>query len=41
MDVLDDGLRRDIASRDAGQPEPAYDALVQAFANAPSRTPLW
>jgi GH35 family endo-1,4-beta-xylanase len=23
------------------QPKPAYDALVQAFANAPSRPPLW
>jgi endo-1,4-beta-xylanase len=95
MDVLDDGLKKDIASRDAGvadvyarylsvaldepavkvlvtfglsdrytwlqedtprgdgaprrplpfdenlQPKPAYNALVQAFANAPSRTPLW
>jgi endo-1,4-beta-xylanase len=95
MDVLDDGLRKDNASRDAGvadvysrylsvalaepavkvlltfglsdrytwlqedmprgdgaprrplpfdenmQPKPAYDALVQAFANAPARTPLW
>lgn len=95
MDVLDDGLRKDIAIRDAGvadvyaryldvaldepavkvfetfglsdrytwlqedyprgdgaprrplpfdanlQPKPAYDAIVQAFADAPSRTPLW
>jgi endo-1,4-beta-xylanase len=95
MDVLDDGLRRDVASRDAGvadvyrryldvaldepavkvfvtfglsdrytwlqedyprgdgaprrplpfdenlQPKPAYDAIVQAFANAPARTPIW
>jgi endo-1,4-beta-xylanase len=23
------------------QPKPAYDALVQAFANAPARPPLW
>jgi endo-1,4-beta-xylanase len=23
------------------QPKPAYDAIVQAFANAPARTPLW
>jgi len=23
------------------QPKPAYNALVQAFANAPSRTPVW
>jgi endo-1,4-beta-xylanase len=95
MDVLDDGLKQNIATRDAGvadvyarylsvaldepavkvlvtfglsdrytwlqednprgdgaprrplpfdenlQPKPAYDALVQAFANAPSRPPLW
>jgi endo-1,4-beta-xylanase len=95
MDVLDDGLRADITSRDAGvadvyrryldvaldepavkvlmtfglsdrytwlqedyprrdgalrrplpfdadlQPKPAYDALSQAFANAPARPPLW
>jgi endo-1,4-beta-xylanase len=95
MDVLDDGLKRDVASRDAGvadvysrylsvaldepavkvlltfglsdrytwgqedmpradgaprrplpfdenmQPEVAYNALVTAFANAPSRPPLW
>src|SRR5919109_1423796 len=95
MDVLDDGLKKDIASRDAGvadvyaryldvaldepavkvfmtfglsdrytwlqedrprrdgaprrplpfdenlQPKPAYDAIAQAFANAPSRPPLW
>ena len=95
MDVLDDGLKKDIPSRDAGvadvyarylavaldepavkvfltfglsdrytwlqedmprgdraprrplpfdanlQPKPAYNAIVQAFANAPSRTPLW
>src|ERR687888_1696471 len=95
MDVLDDGLSKDIVTRDAGvadiyrrylsvaldepavkvlltfglsdrytwlqedmprgdraprrplpfdenmQPKPAYDALVQAFANAPARTPLW
>jgi hypothetical protein len=40
--VLDDGLKRDIASRDANlQPKPVYDALVNAFANAPSRSPLW
>jgi endo-1,4-beta-xylanase len=49
MDVLDDGLKADIATRDAGVAdvyrryldvaldEPAYDALSQAFANAPSR----
>jgi endo-1,4-beta-xylanase len=95
MDVLDDGLKRDVTSRDAGvadiyaryldvaldepavkvlltfglsdrytwlqedqprgdgaprrplpfdenlQPKPAYNALVQAFANAPGRTPIW
>jgi endo-1,4-beta-xylanase len=95
MDVLDDGLKSAVASRDAGvadvyaryldvaldepavkvlltfglsdrytwlqedrprpdgaprrplpfdenlQPKPAYNALVQAFANAPVRTPLW
>jgi endo-1,4-beta-xylanase len=23
------------------QPKPAYDAIVQAFASAPARTPIW
>jgi len=44
--VLDEGLRADITSRDAGvtddqlQPKPAYTAILNAFQNAPARTPI-
>jgi endo-1,4-beta-xylanase len=37
-----DGFARRPLPFDADlQPKPAYDAIVQAFANAPVRTPLW
>jgi endo-1,4-beta-xylanase len=38
----DDGTpRRPLAFDDALRPKPVYDALEEALANAPGRTPIW